>query len=116
MAHLGETVERLAAHALGGRIGSAQLGVGVFQRLQLLEQAVVLCVGDLRRVKDVVAMGVVMQLLAQGLCALLEVGVKGHGLIGWRLDPRLRGDDGLLSFPRRRESRSEVRTETRRVS
>ena len=42
------------ADALRRRIGAAQLRVRRFERLQLAEQAVVLRVGDLRRVLDVV--------------------------------------------------------------
>ena len=54
MAHRLQAVEDGAAHALGGRIGRAQLGVRGFQRLQLLEQAVVLGVGQLGRIQRVV--------------------------------------------------------------
>ena len=52
------------------RVGSAsrrvqQFGMRGLERLQLLEQLVVLGVGDLRRVEHVVAMGVMVQLRAQ---------------------------------------------------
>ena len=54
VAHRGEARQHRAAHALGGRIGRAQLGVRGFQRLQFLEQAVVLGVGQLGGIQRVV--------------------------------------------------------------
>ena len=48
-----------------GESGVTQFGVRGLDRLQLLEQAVVLGVGDLRRVEHVVAVRVALQLLAQ---------------------------------------------------
>ena len=63
--HRRETVEHAAAHALRRRVGRQQRGVRGFQRLQFLEQPVVVGVGDLRRVEHVVAVGVVVQQPAQ---------------------------------------------------
>ena len=66
-------VEHLADHTLRRRIGRQQLGMCGLDRLQLLEQTVVLGVRHFRIVEHVVAVGVVVELLAQ----------LGGGL-GWR--------------------------------
>src|SRR5215211_4469828 len=65
MRHLVELVERLAAHALGGRVRRAQLGMLGLDVAQLVEERVVFRVGDLRLVEDVVAVAVVLELPAQ---------------------------------------------------
>ena len=65
VAHGGKAVEHLAADALGRRIGRDPFGMHGFDRLQLAEQAVVFGVGNLGRVERVVAVGVVVQQLAQ---------------------------------------------------
>ncbi len=65
MAYLDEAFARLAAHALGGRIGTRQLGMSFLQRLELAHQGVVFRVGDLGRVQHVIQVFVVAQLLAQ---------------------------------------------------
>ena len=62
-----ESLARLAADALGGRIRRDQLGMRGFQRLQLPHHRVVFGVGDLGRVQHVIQMLVVAQFLAQGL-------------------------------------------------
>ena len=74
VAHGRQAVEHLADDPLRGRIGAAQRRVRGLQRLQLGEQAVVLGVGDLRRVEHVVAVRMVVQLLAQ------QRGAVGRGL------------------------------------
>ena len=65
MAHRLEALEHGADHALGRRIGRDELGMRRLDRLQLLEQRVVLGVGNLRRIAHVVGARVVLELLAQ---------------------------------------------------
>ena len=62
---LGQRRDRLAADALGGRVGRQQLGVLGLDGAQLVEQLVVLVVGDARVVEHVVAATVLGELLAQ---------------------------------------------------
>src|SRR5207253_10715013 len=59
--HLRESLQRLAADALGRRVGRAQLRVLLLDLLQLAKELVVLGVRDVRLVQDVVAMRVVVQ-------------------------------------------------------
>ena len=63
--HLRELVARLRSHALGGRIGRAELRICRLQFGQLAEEAVVLGVRDRRRVEDVIAVVGLAELLAQ---------------------------------------------------
>ncbi len=65
VADLGQLADRLAADALGGRVGCDQLGVLGLDAPQLVEQRVVRVVLDLGVVEDVVAVAVVAELLAQ---------------------------------------------------
>jgi hypothetical protein len=65
-----EALGRLAADALGGRVGREQLGVRGLDALELVHQRVVLGVGDLRRVEDVVEVLVVAEFGAQFFGAL----------------------------------------------
>ena len=67
VAPAGKTIQGLAADALCGRVRRDQLRMRGLQRLQLLEQAVVFGIGDLRIVQHVVAVRVRMQLAAQRL-------------------------------------------------
>ena len=62
---LRQLADRLAADALGRRVGRQQVGVLGLQRAQLVEQRVVFVVADLGVVEDVVAVVVVLELLAQ---------------------------------------------------
>ena len=62
-----ETLDGLAADALGGGIGGDQLGVLAFERFELGVEAVAPAVGDLGRGLDVVAAVVVADLLPQTL-------------------------------------------------
>ena len=55
-----EVARRLGAHALRRRVRRRQVGIRLLQLLQLAEQAVVLGVGDLRRIGDVVEIVVVL--------------------------------------------------------
>src|SRR6185437_7802394 len=73
MAHLLQPADRLAAHALGGRVGCEQLRVLALERAQLVQQRVVLVVADLRVVEDVIAARVVLEQLAQLLRAPVRV-------------------------------------------
>ena len=79
MCHGRKSLQRLAQHALGGRVRCTQLGVRGLQILQGLKQPVVLRVRDFRRVKGVVAPRVVFDQLTQGLRLRLNVGRCGHG-------------------------------------
>ena len=63
--HLDETFARLAAHALGGRIGRQQFGMLRLQIAQLAHQRVVFGVADLGLVENVVQVLVVAQRFAQ---------------------------------------------------
>ena len=65
MPHLDETLARLAAHALGGRIRRDQLRMRGFQLLELAHHRVVFRVGDFGRVQHVVQVFVMAQLLAK---------------------------------------------------
>ena len=65
VAHRGEAREHRAADPLRRTVRRDQLGVRCLDRLQLLEQAVVLRVRDLRRVEHVIQVGMAVQLLAQ---------------------------------------------------
>ena len=82
MTHWREALEHPALHALGGRVGRAQLGVGVFDRLQFLEQAVVIGVRNLRRVLLVIELRVKTQRFAQfgGARCGVSVFVVGHAV------------------------------------
>ena len=63
--HLGERRQRCAPDPLSRRIRRYQLRVLGFQRLEFVEQAVVLDVRDARLVEDVVAVVVLLQCCAQ---------------------------------------------------
>ena len=78
--HGRKAFQHCAAHALGGRIGRAQFGVGRLQRFKRAKQAVVLGVGNLRRIQRVVLPGGAVELLAQGGgLGSGRVGRLGHG-------------------------------------
>ena len=81
MAHRGKSGQDLAQDTLGGRIRRAKLGMGFFECLQFLEQAVVLGIGQLGGIQRVVQMGVMLQLRAQRCGALLLRG-RGAGSVG----------------------------------
>ena len=57
-----ELVGGRRAHALGRRVGADKLGILLLERLELVEEAVVVGVRDLRVVEDVVAVQVVLDL------------------------------------------------------
>ncbi|MNQ75089.1 hypothetical protein D3C85_898690 [compost metagenome] len=63
--HLGKRRQRRAAHSLGWRVAGDQFGIGRFQSLELVEQAVVLGVRNARLVEHVVTIVVLIQLSAQ---------------------------------------------------
>ena len=65
MTHADKRIQRLAAHALCGRVGAVQLWMSRFKRLQLFEQAVVLGVRNSGCIQHVVLMAVVVQLRSQ---------------------------------------------------
>ena len=69
MTHLAEALGGLAADALGGRVGSEQLGVRGFDLPEFVHQRVVGGVGDLRRVENVIQVLVAAQFGAQLLGA-----------------------------------------------
>ena len=65
MAHLDESFARLAADALGGRIGRDQLGMLGLEVLEPPHHPVVFGVADLGLIEHVIQMLVMMQLFAQ---------------------------------------------------
>ena len=70
----GEALQRGRADALGRRFGGAQVGVLGLDVAQLVEQRVVVRIGDLRVVEDVVAAVVLLDLPSQRLGALRRSG------------------------------------------
>src|SRR5438067_2490089 len=74
VAHRGEILGRRAADAPRRRVGRGELWMRLLQRLQLAEQAVVLRVGELRRVLDVVQAVVTLDLGPQGRDPLARAG------------------------------------------
>jgi hypothetical protein len=74
MAHLGEFLGRLAAHALSGAVGRDQFRVIRFQLAQFSDQFVVGGVADDGRVEDVIAVIVEVDLPAEFGHASLHVG------------------------------------------
>ena len=80
---LGKSIEHRAPHTLGGRVRRHQLGVRRFQRLQFAKQTVVLGVWNFGRVQRVVGTGMVVQLLAQGLCTHCPRGIGAAGDGPW---------------------------------
>ena len=82
---LGEAGRWRRPHPLGGRIRGQQLRMGNLELLQLPEEAVVLGVGDGRRVQDVVA---VVRLLEGGAQLRRSCGRLSHPPL--RLPPRTR--------------------------
>ena len=90
VAHFFEALGRLAADALGGRVGGEQFGMRGLKALELVHQRIVCGVGDFRRVENVIEVLVTAQLGAQLFDALapreesgLVVSPMG-GIIGWR--------------------------------
>ena len=79
-----EPVARRRADALRRRFGRDQLRVLLLERLELVEEPVVLGVGDLRLVEHVVEVEVVVDLLAQVVELLLDALLRARG---HELDP-----------------------------
>jgi len=77
VAHGREALERAPAHPLRGGVRRAQRGVRGLEAAQLVQQAVVLGVGDLGVVEDVVAVVVVLERTAQLGGALEDLGRDG---------------------------------------
>src|SRR6266478_3628413 len=80
----GELGRRRGAHALGGRVGRAQLGMRLLERLQAAEERVVLRVGDLRVVEHVVAEVVALELAPEVRDLVPNVGLRlrpGHSAV-----------------------------------
>ncbi len=74
-----------SADQLRGRVGRAQLGVSVLERLQFTQQRVEFRVGDDRRVLDVVAELVITDLIGELLPASAQGGLgRILGLFGQR--------------------------------
>src|SRR5215470_13686796 len=89
MLDLDESFARLAADALGGRIGRNQLGVLLFQSFQLVHQLVKFGVGDFGSVEHVVEVLVVADLFAEGVDLFVERGHYGE-IIVWAQRPQVR--------------------------
>ena len=68
-----------AAYALGGRVRRAQLGVRIFERLELVHQAIVGRVGNLRIVFYVIKIFMMTKFIAQPLYFLRNVWTFRHG-------------------------------------
>ena len=81
MRNFDEALARLAAHALGGRVGGDQLGMLGLERLQLVHQAIEFGVADLGIVEHVVAVLVVADFLAQRVDLLLHIFAGWHEAI-----------------------------------
>ena len=77
MAHGGEFAGRLPADALRRGVGEAQIGMRLFQALELGQEVVVFPVGDGRSGQDVVVVVVFVELFGQFGDA--GCGVGGHG-------------------------------------
>ena len=99
--HLVECIEGSAADALGGGIGNGELGVGSLQGDELREQAVVLRVGDLRRVEHMVEVVVTGDRLAELGGAPDLRGRRGAGVRPSRISrhPAPRARAGARSGP-----------------
>ncbi len=65
MLYLREPGSRLASDPLSGRVGSGELGIGLFELLQFAVEVIVGGVGDLRLVEDVIQVVVVADPLSQ---------------------------------------------------
>ena len=76
MHHLGEAVQGLPPHPLGGGIGSNPLWVGLLQFLQLTQHAVVFKIGDGGLVQDIVQIVVVVELPAELLNLLQGIHIR----------------------------------------
>src|ERR1700733_8075171 len=74
VADLLQTTHGFATDSLGGRVGGEELGVISLDPAQLVEQAIIGVVADLRVIENVVLVRVVLQLLAQLLGARGGVG------------------------------------------
>ena len=68
--HLAKALGRLAAHALGGRVGGDELGVRCLDAFEFVHQRVVGGVADFRRVENVIQVLVAAQFGAQFVGAL----------------------------------------------
>ena len=106
-----ELVRRRGADALRRRVGRDEVRMLLLERLQLVEEPVVVGVRDLRIVEDVVAVQVVLDLLAQlgstlldGLGWLCSRGHRGAAPASRpaRRLPRARRPGGCSPTPRRR--------------
>ena len=73
MGDLIKLIQRLSAHAVGGRRGAIQLGILLLQMNELVVELIVLVVRDLGSIVDVVESRVVLQRAAQ----LLGAGAEG---------------------------------------
>ena len=75
----GEALRHGPADALGGGVGRDEIRMGVLQRLQFAEEAIVLGVCDLRPILHVVAVAVVVEQRAQLFGADGDGFFRGHG-------------------------------------
>ena len=76
VAHLVKPLQRFAADALGGRIGSGPLGILLLQLAQLTGQSVIFKIGDLRGILFVIFFGMNNQLIGE----LIHLFLDGHGI------------------------------------
>ncbi len=73
MADLDESLARLAADALGGRIGRDEFGVLGLKVFELLHQLVEIQIADLGLIEDVIEIFVVANLFAESFDLLFGV-------------------------------------------
>jgi hypothetical protein len=81
VAHLLQVADRLAADALGRRVGRDQLRMLSLDPAELVDQSVVDIVPDLGVIEDVVAVAVVLEDLAQLGRALRRVDCLAQGSV-----------------------------------
>src|SRR5690554_7910235 len=84
MADLAEGAGSQAAHPLGRGVRRHQIRVGLFQRPQLPEQAVVLRIGHGGFIEHVVAVVVLVDKIAQFFDAQGRIGLYGHDVLWHR--------------------------------
>ena len=88
------------SHALGRRVGPAQLGMCGLQLRELAQQPVIFCVGDLGPVERVVEPVVAVQLRDEGIDALARVVARHRIPSGARGYPRSRVGKGSRRLQR----------------
>src|SRR5262249_14367752 len=110
-----ELLGRLLAHALRGAVRGDEVGVLRLEIAELALQAVVLLVGDLRRVQDVVEVLVAADLLAQLADARPGVG-RAHRFFARADSSSWRASAARVSRPKPRQREARARSRAARTS